>query len=108
MTQANESLGLTASQHIEKILSHAGCGGKDLFDFALINTAPISPATLTQYAREGQEPIATDFDRIRELGVEPVTGNFLHEGEVLRHDYDQVARTLLHLCFSRVSNAQPA
>lgn len=108
MTQANESLGLTASQHIEKILEHAGDAGKDLFDYALINTAPISPVTLAQYAREGQEPIAADFDRIRELGVEPVTGNFLHEGEVLRHDYDEVARTLLDLCFSRASAANPA
>jgi uncharacterized cofD-like protein len=108
MTQANESLGLTASQHIEKILGHARAVGSDLFDYALINTAPISPSILAQYAREGQEPIATDLDRIRELGVEPITGNFLHEGEVLRHDYDLVAQTLLELCFSRASAAQTA
>ncbi|HEU4637187.1 MAG TPA: gluconeogenesis factor YvcK family protein [Edaphobacter sp.] len=107
MTQANESIGLTASQHIEKILDHAGVG-KNLFDYALINTSPISAATLAQYAREGQEPIVSDLDRIRELGVEPITGNFLHEGEVLRHDYDHVAHTLLELCFARVSTAQTA
>lgn len=108
MTQANESLGLTASQHIEKIMGHAGGVGRGLFDYALINTAPISPAILAQYAREGQEPIVTDLGRIRELGVEPITGNFLHEGDVLRHDYDLVARTLLQLCFSQVSTAQSA
>lgn len=101
MTQANESLGLTASQHIEKILSHAGDVGK-LFDYALINTAPISAPTLEKYAREGQEPIVADLDRIRQLGVEPITGNFLHEGEVLRHDYDEVAKTLLALCLKRL------
>jgi hypothetical protein len=108
MTQANESIGLTASQHIEKILDHAGGAGKQLFDYALINSAPISPATLTQYAREGQEPIRNDLDRIRELGVEPITGNFLHEGEVLRHDYDLVARTLLQLCMARSRETQHA
>jgi uncharacterized cofD-like protein len=107
MTQANESLGLTASQHIEKILSHAGNAEK-LFDYALINTAPISPNTLEKYAREGQEPIVSDLDRIRQLGVEPVTGNFLHEGEVLRHDYDLVAKTLLELCLTRSAAAQHA
>jgi uncharacterized cofD-like protein len=107
MTQANESLGLTASQHIEKILHHAG-GAEKLFDYALINTAPISPNTLAQYAREGQEPIVSDLDRIRQLGVKPVTGNFLHEGEVLRHDYDLVAKTLLELCLSRSATAQHA
>lgn len=101
MTQANESLGLTASQHIEKILDHAD--GRKLFDYALVNTAPISAATLAKYAREGQEPIASDLDSIRELGVEPITGNFLHEGEVLRHDYDAVTKALLSLARVPVS-----
>lgn len=105
MTQANESLGLTASQHIEKIFAHAGGFGRELFDYALVNTASISPSTLAQYAREGQEPLVNDLDRIRQLGVEPVTGKFLHEGEVLRHDYDQVAKILLSLCLARVAAA---
>ncbi|QHN02807.1 YvcK family protein [Granulicella sp. WH15] len=100
MTQANESLGLTASQHIEKILTHAGATRTPIFDYALINTAPISPTLLEQYAREGQQPIEPDLDRIRELGVEPITGNFLHEGDVLRHDYDKVTDRLLQLALT--------
>ena len=103
MTQANESLDLTASQHIEKILDHARTSGgerRKLFDYALINTAPILPGTLEQYAREGQTPIEADLDRIRALGVEPIIGNFVHEGEVLRHRYEAVAETVLHLALS--------
>ena len=95
MTQANESLGLTAAQHIEKILEHSGSAR--IFDYALINTAPISPTLLEQYAREGQRPIEADLERIRALGVEPVVGNFVHEGDVLRHDHDKVAEALLAL-----------
>jgi len=97
MTQANESLGLSASQHIEKILQHAGATKSPIFDYALINTTPISAERLEQYAREGQEPIEADLERVRSLGVEPLTGNFVHEGEVLRHDYDRVAEILLGL-----------
>ncbi len=97
MTQANESLGLTASQHIEKILQHARCNGRPIFDYALINTGTISPVLLEKYAAEGQQPIEADLDRVRALGVEPVTGNFVHEGDLLRHDYDQVADALLKL-----------
>jgi uncharacterized cofD-like protein len=99
MTQANESLGLTASQHIEKILDHARHNGSKarIFDYALVNTAPILPATLQQYARLGQLPIEPDLDRIRSLGVEPITGNFVQEGEVLRHSYDHLAETVLNL-----------
>lgn len=94
MTQANESLGLTASQHIEKILDHAG---DRIFDYALINTAPVHPNTLDHYARSGQSPIEPDLERIRSFGVEPITGNFVHEGEVLRHSYDVLAETVLQL-----------
>ncbi len=109
MTQANESLDLTASQHIEKILQHAGAVKAPIFDYALINTAPISPALLARYAREGQQPIEPDLDRIRSLGVEPITGNFVRNsennsedgGDLLRHDYDRVTDRLLELAFAR-------
>jgi len=97
MTQANESLGLTASQHIEKILKHAGALKDPIFDYALINVAPISASVAERYAREGQSPIEADLERVRSLGVEPITGNFAHEGDVLRHDYDHVAERLVEL-----------
>lgn len=94
MTQANESLGLTASQHIEKIFDHAG--GR-IFDYALINTGRIHDGVVERYALEGQEPILPDLDRVRALGVEPITGAFAHEGEKLRHAYDVVSATLLRM-----------
>jgi len=97
MTQANESLGLTASQHIEKLSEHAAA--ERLFDFALINTAPISARRIEQYEREGQRPIVADLDRVERMGVVPVTGNFVHEGDLLRHDYDQVTDKLLTVGF---------
>ena len=101
MTQANESLGLTASQHIQKIAQHARGVSAPLFDYALINTAPISPELLRQYALEGQTPIEADLEAIRALGVEPITGNFVHEGDVLRHDHDRVTEKLLELGMRR-------
>jgi uncharacterized cofD-like protein len=106
MTQANESLGLSASQHIEKILEHAGA---PIFDYALINTAPISPTLLDRYARGGQKPIEADLERIRSLGVEPITGNFVcpskFAGDVLRHDHDRVTERLLELGLGRKPTA---
>ena len=145
MTQANESLGLSASQHIEKILQHCngstmnGNGAKmnchsdaeraqraegeesphsiachserseesphlsypKIFDYALINTAPISPTLLEKYARGGQAPIAADLDRIRALGIEPISGDFAQEGTLLRHAPDRVTQALLTLVLTR-------
>ena len=101
MTQANESLGLTASQHIEKILQHCATNGSRIFDYALINTAPISPTLLERYARGGQAPIEPDLNRILALGVEPISGDFALEGNLLRHDPDRVTQTLLALVLNR-------
>ena len=101
MTQANESLGLSHAQHISRILEHCGTTAQPIFDYALINTAPISPALLHRYAAEGQQPIECDLDTIRALGVEPITGDFVHEGNLLRHDSDKVTAALLHLAMNR-------
>jgi uncharacterized cofD-like protein len=106
MTQANESLGLTASQHIEKIMQHAAVGTRSpIFDYALINTGLISAVQLEKYARLGQQPIEADLKRIRALGVEPITGNFVHEGDLLRHDYDCLAERILTLGLERLATA---
>ena len=103
MTQANESLGLTASQHIERIYEHTGA---PIFDYAIVNTAPVSADMLLRYAAEGSVPIMPDIDRIEALGVHCVVGNFLSEGamsegtgpeSVLRHASDRVTSALLEL-----------
>lgn len=94
MTQANESLNLTASEHIERIYEHAR---QPLFDYTLVNTAPVSPALLQRYAVQNAAPIEPDLERIRALGVHPIAGAFAAEGDVLRHDADLVAETVLRL-----------
>jgi uncharacterized cofD-like protein len=94
MTQANESLHLTASQHIERIYEHAG---RPIFDYALVNTAPVSRELRERYAAEGAETTIADIDRIESLGIRCITGNFAAEGNVLRHNADRVTDALLSL-----------
>ena len=94
MTQANESLGLTASDHIRKLYEHAGV---PIFDYALLNTAPISESLQAKYALEGASRIVVDRDAIEGLGVRCVTGNFVAEDNVVRHATDRVAAELLKL-----------
>jgi len=94
MTQANESLNLTASQHIERIYEHTHT---PIFDYALVNTAVFSPETLARYAAEGASPIAADIQRIESLGVRVVTGNFANEESVVRHAANGVTDAMLAL-----------
>ncbi len=94
MSQANESLGLTAADHIQRIYDHTRA---PIFDCALVNTAPFSPETLARYAAEGAAPIVADIDRIEALGVRCIAGNFASEETVVRHNPARVTETLLEL-----------
>jgi uncharacterized cofD-like protein len=94
MTQANESLGLTAADHIRALDTHAGAR---IFDYALLNRVPASPEMKAKYALEGASQIVNDLEAIEALGVCPVLGDYLGEGMVARHDYERVGRDLLDL-----------
>ena len=94
MTQANESLGLTAAEHIKALNRHAQA---QLFDYALINRTPVSPELAAKYALEGATQIVNDLEEIEKLGVCPVLGDYLEEAVVARHRTDRVAADLLDL-----------
>jgi len=100
MTQANESLDLTAADHIRALNRHAQ---KQIFDFALINRTPVSEEMKAKYALEGACQIVNDLDAIEALGVVPVLGDYLEEDGVARHDTARVARDLLQLVAERPS-----
>jgi len=69
MTQVNESLSLTAADHILALNRHAGV---QLFDYALINGKAASPEMKAKYALEGASQIGADLEAIEALGVCPV------------------------------------
>jgi 2-phospho-L-lactate transferase/gluconeogenesis factor (CofD/UPF0052 family) len=94
MTQANESLHMTASDHIEAIYKH---GGSRIFDFALVNSAPVSPKMKDQYAGEHAEQVACDVEAIEKLGVRCVTGDFVEENHFARHATDRLCQELMRL-----------
>jgi uncharacterized cofD-like protein len=94
MTQANESLGLTAADHIRALNRHAG---QQLFDYALINRTPVSVELQAKYASEGACQIVADLDAIEALGVVPMLGDYLEEAGVARHNTARVASDLMHL-----------
>ena len=102
MTQANESLNLTASQHILAIYKHAR---HQFFDYALVNQTPASPTMAKKYSEKQQSQIVVDADAIEALGVKPMLGDYLGEevhpteGLIARHETHHVAYDLLRLMF---------
>src|ERR1035441_8722835 len=94
MTQVNESLSLTAADHIRALNLHAGV---QLFDYTLLNRKTASPEMKAKYALEGASQIVVDLEAIEALGVCPLLGDYLGEGEVARHATDRVAHDLMAL-----------
>lgn len=99
MTQANESLGLSAADHIRALYTHAR---HEFFEYALVNQTPASSALAQKYAEQQQCQIEADLDRIEELGVTPLLGDYLLEemrsdGLIARHNTAHVAHDLLQL-----------
>lgn len=94
MTQANESLGLTAADHIRALNRHAH---RQIFDYALLNRTPVSNQLKAKYALEGACQIVNDLEAIEALGVIPVLGDYLEEGDVARHNTAKVASDLVQL-----------
>ena len=109
MTQSNESVDLSAADHVLAMYMHAGA--KRLFDVALINDVPVPPDVKAKYAEEGGTQIEVDREGFQALGLKVITGDFLevHEG-VARHATDRLAQTLLALASDHVreSEATPA
>jgi uncharacterized cofD-like protein len=107
MTQANESLNLTASQHIVAIYEHAR---HEFFDFALVNQTLASPTMAKKYAEKQQSQIVVDVERIEALGVKPILGDYLaeeinsREGLIARHETHHVAHDLLQLMLESREN----
>jgi len=99
MTQANESLGLSASEHIKAIYAHSGRG---IFDAALLNVRELSAELKQKYAAEGASQIVNDEEEVKRLGVKPIRGNYLDEHiGVARHAADRVAKELMQLTATR-------
>jgi len=103
MTQANESLGLTASEHIQRIYDHTR---RPIFDFAVVNTGKLSPDTLTRYAAQDASPIVPDLERIEALGVRSIAGDFASEDSVVRHTASRLADVVLELAQDRAGQRQ--
>ena len=100
MTQAGETAGYTAADHVKALFDH---GGDGLFDHCLINNLPVPPALMEIYLREGAAPISVDATSLAKMGVRadfaPVADYSSH---LVRHDPLLLAGAIMDL-FRRIS-----
>jgi len=92
MTQHGESLRFTVADHVRAIYNHTGAR---IFDWAVINRAPISPRLLRRYRAQGAEPVRADIESLQRLGVSCIFDELVEEDGVVRHNTARLARLLL-------------
>ncbi|MBC5825264.1 MAG: YvcK family protein [Candidatus Eremiobacteraeota bacterium] len=97
MTQPGETDGMSAADHVRALLDGTG---RRLFDFAFFNVE--QPRRLRKmYEVGGAHQVVADFDAVRALGVTPLTGNFLSEDQLVRHDAEKMAQAIVNLLVER-------
>ncbi|MDQ6600302.1 YvcK family protein [Bacillus salipaludis] len=95
MTQAGETHGFTASDHVKAIYNHMKCA---FINTVLVNNEEIPPEVQLRYNEELADPVLYDFPFLYELGLEVVHADIaIQENGALRHDPKKVANILYNL-----------
>jgi len=91
MTEAGETDGFDAWDHVEALRRHVG----RLPDLVAVNATPVDAARLEAYGGEGAAVVAFDPAPFRAAGVEVAAWPLLAAGPQAQHDADAIARGLV-------------
>ncbi|ETI68011.1 gluconeogenesis factor YvcK family protein [Neobacillus vireti] len=95
MTQAGETHGYTASDHVKALYSHMSCA---FVDTVLVNNEEIPQDVQLRYNEELADPVQYDLPQLFELGLEVVQADIAYQEDgALRHDPKKVASILYNL-----------
>jgi uncharacterized cofD-like protein len=95
MTQAGETHGFTASDHVKALYDHMSCA---FINTILVNNEEIPQDIQLRYNEELADPVLYDLPRLFELGLAVVHADIAyHENGALRHDPKKVAKILYNL-----------
>ncbi|GLV14551.1 gluconeogenesis factor [Alicyclobacillus hesperidum] len=94
MTQRGETDDLSASSHVKAIYKHIG---KPLFDYVLVNAAPLPEEALQQYQQQMSYPVRVDIEELNRLGLKVIARDFVHYATYARHDSRKIAEQIVSL-----------
>ncbi len=99
MTQPGETDGFSAFAHVQKLLEYTD--GVKFLDYVILNNQlDINPELLEKYATQGAYPVLNDSDKIIELGIKVVPANLISQDNLIRHNSNRLARTLIRLIYN--------
>ncbi|WP_188454102.1 gluconeogenesis factor YvcK family protein [Virgibacillus oceani] len=95
MTQAGETTGFAASDHVQAIRDHIG---GNCVDSIVVHNEPIRASVRDVYAEENAEPVIYDTEKLLEMNLQIIEGDIIdHSQSTLRHDTHKIAKLLFSL-----------
>lgn len=99
MTQPGETSDFTASDHVRALLQQAGV---PIFDYVMVNVEEPMQRVQERYAGVGARWVLPDVEKVRGLGLKPITGTFINQSKVVRHDHEKLAEAIVKLVNRRI------
>jgi uncharacterized cofD-like protein len=94
MTEAGETDGFQAFDHVVKLREHLGRAP----DWVVVNSAPVDPARLEAYEQEGAQVVEVDPERFAAEGIRLAQLDLLGSGPYAQHDAEALASWLIAFC----------
>jgi uncharacterized cofD-like protein len=94
MTQPGETIGFTAADHLEALISHTQPG---IVDSIIVNTAKPPAPVVEFYRAAGALPVVIDEDRLEGFGVRVLLAEVASGGNYFRHDSEKLAAAIISL-----------
>lgn len=94
MTQPGETTHFSAADHVRQIFDHVGA---KVFDYIIVNDQVIPSELADKYAEEGSYPVIVDYEQLRSLGVNVISGSLLSNQNLVRHDPKVLSELIIKL-----------
>lgn len=95
MTQAGETMGYTASDHVKALYDHLKCA---FLNMIIVNDTEIPADVLVRYERENAEPVLYDHEKLQKYGLKIINRDLVHiENGAIRHDTEKIAKLIYSL-----------
>lgn len=94
MTQAGETEGYSAFDHIKAIIEHSS---PKIIDSCIVNSAKIPKELLEKYSFESSYPVNVDLQKLRQAGYRVIEDDIVDVKDYVRHDSAKLARIIIGL-----------
>jgi uncharacterized cofD-like protein len=105
MTQPGETQHYSVADHVKAVYDHTR---RKLFDYVVVNRAPIAPRVRRRYQAQEAEPVAPSYAELHRMGLRCVAGDLLQRDVLVRHDPARLSRLLLDHFITRRAEHKPA